>query len=134
MKSVQIRSFFWSKSSFIPVFSSPNTGKWGPEKTPYFGRFPHGVNILHRNYEITDFFLTSQVLVTFPDFLVILPNFLIIPDFSDQVETPGFVKIVIFVLIKIIDMSNLSPKTVKTCTVKTDIAIFNWNTQSLSLT
>ena len=32
MKSVQIRSFFWS------VFSS-NAGKYGPEKTPYLDTF-----------------------------------------------------------------------------------------------
>ena len=32
VKSVQIRSFFWS------VFS-PDTGKYGPEKTPYFDTF-----------------------------------------------------------------------------------------------
>ena len=32
VKSVQIRSFFWS------VFS-PNAGKYGPEKTPYLDTF-----------------------------------------------------------------------------------------------
>ena len=32
MKSVQIRSFFWS------VFS-PNVGKYGPEKAPYLDTF-----------------------------------------------------------------------------------------------
>ena len=32
VKSVQIQSFFWS------VFS-PNTGKYGPEKTPYLDTF-----------------------------------------------------------------------------------------------
>ena len=32
LKSVQIRSFFWS------VFS-PNTGKYGPEKNPYLNIF-----------------------------------------------------------------------------------------------
>ena len=38
VKSVQIRRFFWS------VFSvcSPNTGKYGPKKTPYLDTF-HGV-------------------------------------------------------------------------------------------
>ena len=36
MKSVQIRSFFWS------VFC-PNTGKYGPEKTPSLDTF-HAVN------------------------------------------------------------------------------------------
>ena len=33
VKSVQIRSFFWS-------LLSPNTGKYGPEKTPYLDAFP----------------------------------------------------------------------------------------------
>ena len=37
VKSVQIRSFFWS------VFS-PNAGKYGPEKTPYLDTF-HAVNV-----------------------------------------------------------------------------------------
>ena len=37
VKSVLIRSFFWS------VFS-PNTGKYGPEKTPYLDTF-HAVNL-----------------------------------------------------------------------------------------
>ena len=32
VKSVQIRSYFWS------VFS-PNTGEFGPEKTPYLDTF-----------------------------------------------------------------------------------------------
>ena len=35
VKSVQIRSFF---GPYFLVFS-PNTGKYGPEKTPYFGHF-----------------------------------------------------------------------------------------------
>ena len=38
VKSVQIRSFFWS------VFS-PNAGKYGPEKTPYLDTF-HAVMLL----------------------------------------------------------------------------------------
>ena len=49
VKSVQIRSFFWSIFSFIrteygeirsivSVFS-PNTGKYGAEKTPYLVTF-----------------------------------------------------------------------------------------------
>ena len=38
LKSVPIRSFFWS------VFS-PNTGKFGPEKAPYLDNF-HVVNLL----------------------------------------------------------------------------------------
>ena len=50
VKSVQIRSFFWSVfffirtelRRFIPVFS-PNTGKYGPEITPYLDTF-HAVN------------------------------------------------------------------------------------------
>ena len=44
MKSVQIRSF---SGPYFPVFGlntetygvSPNTGKYGPEKTPYLGTF-----------------------------------------------------------------------------------------------
>ena len=39
MKSVQIRSYLWSA---FPVFSR-NTGKYGPEKTPYLDTF-HAVN------------------------------------------------------------------------------------------
>ena len=35
VKCVQIRSFFWS---VFPVFST-NTGKYGPEKTPFFDTF-----------------------------------------------------------------------------------------------
>ena len=35
MKSVQIRSFY---GPYFTVFS-PNTGKYGPEKTPYLGTF-----------------------------------------------------------------------------------------------
>ena len=41
VKSVQIRSYFWS------VFS-PNTGKYGPEITPYLDAF-HAVNVLNGN-------------------------------------------------------------------------------------
>ena len=41
VKSVQIRSYFWS------VFS-PNTGKYGPEITPYLDAF-HSVNALNGN-------------------------------------------------------------------------------------
>ena len=42
MKSVQIRSYFWS---YFPVFGlateiyCPNTGKYGPEITPYLDAF-----------------------------------------------------------------------------------------------
>ena len=39
-KSVQIRSF---SGLYFPVFS-PNTGKYGPEKTPYLDTF-HAVQI-----------------------------------------------------------------------------------------
>ena len=45
MKSVQIRSFFWSVLSIfglnMEIYSafSPNTGKYGPEKTPYLDLF-----------------------------------------------------------------------------------------------
>ena len=35
MKSVQVPSFF---GPYFPVFS-PNTGKYGPEKTPYLDTF-----------------------------------------------------------------------------------------------
>ena len=45
LKSVQIRSFFWSVFSrifphtpYLSVFS-PNAGKYGPEKTPYLDTF-----------------------------------------------------------------------------------------------
>ena len=53
VKSVQIRSLFWSVFScirteygdlpWISVFS-PNTAKYGPEKTPYLDKF-HTVRI-----------------------------------------------------------------------------------------
>ena len=45
MKSVQIRSFFWSVFSRIRTEYgeirriSPNVGKYGPEKTPYLDTF-----------------------------------------------------------------------------------------------
>ena len=48
VKSVQIRSFYWSvfsrirteygETEYLSVFSS-NTGKYGPEKTPYLDTF-----------------------------------------------------------------------------------------------
>ena len=41
MKSVQIRSYFWS-------VLSPNTGKFGPETTPYLDTF-HAVNLYKNN-------------------------------------------------------------------------------------
>ena len=55
VKSVQIRSFFWSVFScirteygeidtpYLSVFST-NAGKYGPEKTPYLGTF-HAVQL-----------------------------------------------------------------------------------------
>ena len=42
VKSVQIRSFFWSAFSCIQTEYGdlrPNTGKYGPEKTPYLDNF-----------------------------------------------------------------------------------------------
>ena len=42
VKRVQIRSFLWS------VFS-PNAGKYGPEKTPYFNTFHAVISISIRN-------------------------------------------------------------------------------------
>ena len=41
VNSVQIRSFFWSVFSCIwpECVFSPNTGKYGPEKTPYLDTF-----------------------------------------------------------------------------------------------
>ena len=42
VKSIEIRSFFWSAFSrstpYLSVFSS-NAGKHGPDKTPYFDTF-----------------------------------------------------------------------------------------------
>ena len=38
VKSVQIRSFSWVLVRIFPVFRL-NTGKYGPEKTPYFDTF-----------------------------------------------------------------------------------------------
>ena len=71
VKFVQIQSFFWSVFSRIRTVSvfSPNTGKYGPEKTPYLDNF-HAVlndNIIWCKYSrvITDlkksesFFLLS---------------------------------------------------------------------------
>ena len=48
VKSVQIRSYFWS------VFST-NTRKYGPEKTPYLDTFHAVINIL-RVHSILDTF------------------------------------------------------------------------------
>ena len=48
VKSVQIRSFFWSVFSYVRAeygeigiisLHSPNAGKYGPEKTPYLDIF-----------------------------------------------------------------------------------------------
>ena len=39
VKSVQIRSIFWSVFSNIRTEYSPNTGKYGPENTPYLDTF-----------------------------------------------------------------------------------------------
>ena len=40
VKSVQIRSYFWSVFSYIPIsVFNPNTGKYGPEITPYLDTF-----------------------------------------------------------------------------------------------
>ena len=39
VKSVQIRSVFWSVFCCIHAVLSPNTGKYGPEKTLYLGTF-----------------------------------------------------------------------------------------------
>ena len=39
VKSVQIQSLFWSVFSCIWTEFSPNTGKYGPEKTPYLDTF-----------------------------------------------------------------------------------------------
>ena len=38
VKSIQMQGFFWS---ILPVFRL-NTGKYGPEKTPYFSNFQAG--------------------------------------------------------------------------------------------
>ena len=61
LKSVQIRSFFWSVFSCIRteygdllfVFS-PNTGKYGPEYTPYLDTF-HVVNTVGFNEYVFNF-------------------------------------------------------------------------------
>ena len=45
VKSVQIRSYFWS---VIPVFT-PNTEKYGPEITPYLDSF-HAVLVFIAGY------------------------------------------------------------------------------------
>ena len=46
VKSVQIRSIFWSVFSHIRTEFSPNAGKYGPEKTLYLDTF-HAVIILY---------------------------------------------------------------------------------------
>ena len=63
VKSVQIRSYFWSVISFIRTeygdllisLFSPNTGKYGPEITPYLDTF-HAViivvNIPHTGHKL----------------------------------------------------------------------------------
>ena len=52
MKSVQIRSYFWSvfsriRTEYGEIFS-PNSGKYGPEITPYLATF-HAVYVLALN-------------------------------------------------------------------------------------
>ena len=44
VKSVQIRSFFWSvfsriRTEYGETVCSPNVGKYGPEKAPYLDTF-----------------------------------------------------------------------------------------------
>ena len=55
VKSVQIRSFFWSVFSCIPIkygdLLSSNTGKYGSEETPYLDTF-HAVRVLDYRIEI----------------------------------------------------------------------------------
>ena len=52
VKSVQIRSFFWSVFSCIRTkygkisSSGPNTEKYGPEKTPYWDTL-HAVSLIN---------------------------------------------------------------------------------------
>ena len=52
VKSVQIRSYFWSVFSRIQTeygeIFSPNAGKYGPEITPYLATF-HAVYVLALN-------------------------------------------------------------------------------------
>ena len=59
MKSVQIRSIFWSEFSRIRTeygdtshlsVSSPNVGKYGPENTPYLDTF-HAVIVTLKTEE-----------------------------------------------------------------------------------
>ena len=52
VKSVQIRSFFWS-------LFSPNTGKNGPEKTPYLDTFHAVKSLFWFIYEVGIFFYHS---------------------------------------------------------------------------
>ena len=54
VKSVQIRSIFWSVFSHIRTEFSPNAGKYGPEKTLYLDTF-HAVIILY--YIITLYYI-----------------------------------------------------------------------------
>ena len=74
MKSVQIWSYFWS------VFS-PNTGKYGPEKTPYLDNF-HAVNMAivlklgihnpHHKMVPSAYTILFADILTFPDNMVLL--------------------------------------------------------------
>ena len=67
VKSVQIRSYFWSVFScirieygpYLSVFS-PNTGKYGPEITPHLDTFPAVVLIPKLTKDNNDFFKKQQ--------------------------------------------------------------------------
>ena len=56
VKSVQIRSFFWSVFSAI----SPNIGKYGPKKTPYLDIFHAVIALLYHLRFITYFKVTRK--------------------------------------------------------------------------
>ena len=66
VKSVQTRSFLWSLFSCIRTeyventkkIFSPNTGKYGPEKTPYLDTF-HAVTMKDLNFHLPNIFPLS---------------------------------------------------------------------------
>ena len=64
LKSVQIRSSFWSVFSriYTEYVFSPNAGKYGPEITPYLDNFSAVISLLKFVFKGTSFFAKAQEL------------------------------------------------------------------------
>ena len=71
MKSIQIRSFFWSVFSRIPTeygeIPSANAGKYKPEKTPYLDTF----DVVISQRKLT-YYLHDKITEGFDSYLLIV--------------------------------------------------------------